>query len=365
MNIHLVTDRFCTGGGLEHIYQVARGVGDAHFTVFGLPGSTDAADKLSGLSNVTVIDRGFDPGIVLTGEPDLVHIHHLRPLFSFFSNPLKRYDMPILFTAHGLHLHKYEFLPSWTAAVKYRMRFQLEKRLLRRTNRVIAVSREDKEFMESRYGLGNVTYLANGIAPVNRQERSRKESRRRLGFPEDALVFFTAARFHFQKGYDILLDAIFRIRNRLKQKEVLFAWAGEGEEFDMIKDRAQALGLMPFICLLGNRNDVPDIMEAADIFLLPSRWEGLPIVLLEAGLHNLPVLASDTYGNREIIGSSNGILFKNLDSADLAAKITSILDGACQLTLLAGNLHREVQKHYSLERMVSNLRELYSALLSR
>ena len=361
MKIHLVTDRFSTGGGLEHIYQVARGIGDMDFTVFGLPGTPAAVEKLSQLPNVTIHDGGFDPNQLLSGNPDLVHIHHLRPLLSLLGNPLRRLDIPVVFTAHGLHLHKYEFLPGWSASLKYRLRFHLEKRLLRRPNRVIAVSREDEGFMRDNYGLSNVTYLTNGIAPVEQAVRTKQEYRRLLDLPDDALVFVTVARFNFQKGYDILVEALRRLRSTLVTKKVLFAWAGDGAEYDAVKHRVEALGLSSYIKFLGNRGDIPEIMEAADAFLLPSRWEGLPIVLLEAGLHKLPVLASDTYGNREIIGDKNGVLFNNLDPADLAQKINAVMNGDYDLKLQAENLHQEVIHHYSLGRMFEGLRLMYSS----
>jgi glycosyltransferase involved in cell wall biosynthesis len=359
MKVHLVTDRFSTGGGLEHIYQVAGGIKEIDFTVFGQPDSPAAVDKLAGLPNVTVDDSGFGARRITSGNPDLIHIHHLRPLLSLYRCPLRRVGVPVLFTAHGLHLHKYEFLPGWTSGLKYRLRFQLERRLLPKPDRVIAVSREDRGFMERNYRLPNVTYLTNGIAVQDKKKHSKKHYRRLLDLPEDTLLFVTVARFNFQKGYDILLEALGRIKARLQKSNVLFVWAGDGEEFEQIKNKAQSLGLSSCIRFLGNRSDVPDILAAADVFLLPSRWEGLPIVLLEAGLHQLPVLASDTYGNREIIGSKNGILFNNLDPTDLARKITGIMDGDHRLDQLGENLHQEVNRHYNIQRMIDGLRELY------
>ena len=364
MKVHLVTDRFSTGGGLEHIFQVAGGMNEIDFTVFGQPDSSAAVDKLAALPNVTVDDSGFGARQITSGNPDLIHVHHLRPLLSLYQCPLRRVAAPVLFTAHGLHLHKYEFLPGWASGLKYRLRFQLERRLLRKPDRVIAVSREDREFMERNYNLRNVTYLTNGISIEDKKERSKERYRRLLDVPEDALLFVTVARFNFQKGYDILLEALERVKGRLEKSNALFLWAGDGEEFESIKSRAQSLGLSQCIRFLGNRSDVPDLLSAADVFLLPSRWEGLPIVLLEAGLHKLPVLASDTYGNREIIGSKNGILFKNLDPVDLAGKITAIIDGNHQLNLLGENLHQEVNRHYSIQRMIDSLRELYLSNVS-
>ena len=138
MYIHLVTDRFHLGGGLEHIYQVVKGFPDIQFRVFANGGDREAIDKFQSLDNVEINDRGYEPSLVLAQKPDLVHIHHLKPLFSFFKNPFRSYAVPVIYTAHGLHIHKFEFYHSFNSKLKYFLRFHLEKYLLPRARTVIA-----------------------------------------------------------------------------------------------------------------------------------------------------------------------------------------------------------------------------------
>ncbi len=369
MIIHLVTDRFHTGGGLEHIYQVARGLKDIQFRIFARSGEREAVEKFDDLENVTIRDKGYDPVYVLEEKPDLVHIHHLKPFFSFFGRPFRKYGVPVIYTAHGLHIHKYEFYNSLSGRVRYFLRFFLERRLLPRASRIVAVSREDKIFLEERYGLGNVMYLTNGIdfsvvlSGVERVAgRGRGELRCELGLPVDEFLFVTVARFNFQKGYDVLLRAISRVREVLKGRGCRFVFVGDGEEFEEMRELSRELLVSEFVLFLGMRTDVYDILGVGDVFLLSSRWEGLPIVLLETGLLKLPVIASDTYGNREIIGSGNGILFKNLDSEALAGVIGDVLDNKHDLSEYSRNLYAEVRANYSLEKMLSGLRELYRSV---
>ena len=85
MRIHLVTDQFSLGGGIEHIYQITKGLEDIQFGVFGEPGP--AAAKFNQLENVEIHDKGYAPGYIMEKSPDIVHIHHLKPLVSFFKNP--------------------------------------------------------------------------------------------------------------------------------------------------------------------------------------------------------------------------------------------------------------------------------------
>jgi glycosyltransferase involved in cell wall biosynthesis len=311
MHIHLVTDEFSLGGGIEHIYQIAKGLKDISFRIFARTG--EAVKKFHHLENVEICDKGYAPAYVMEKEPRLVHFHHLKPLLAFFRSPFKRHPVPTVFTAHGLHIHKYEFYNSLRGRLNYFLRFQLEKRLLPRARRIIAVSREDKLFLEEKYHLKNVVYLTNGIdfsAVTAGQGVSREELRKKLNLPRDRLLFVTVARFNFQKGYDILIRAIAMVKDVVKAYGGRFVFVGDGPEFEKMKQLGQSLGVFEDIVFLGARNDVYDILRAADVCLLPSRWEGLPIVLLETGLLKVPVIASDTYGNREIIGKKTGFFLR-------------------------------------------------------
>ncbi len=364
MHIHLVTDKFHLGGGLEHIYQIAKGLKDITFRIFGQPGEREAVEKFKHLENVEVHDKGFFPSDVTAGKPDLVHFHHLRPLFAFFKNPFSRYHVPTIFTAHGLHIHKYEFYPSLRGRLTYFLRFHLEKRLLPKVDRVITVSREDKTFLEEKYHLKDVIYLTNGIdfsAVTGRMEEAinKKDLREKLGLPGNDFLFITVARFDFQKGYDILIKAIFLAKETIEKSNGRFIFVGDGPEFEKMKQLSRSLGVSEYIMFLGVRTDVYDILKAGDVFLLPSRWEGLPIVLLETGLLKLPVVASDTYGNREIIKKGNGILFKNLDTEVLAGVIKDVLHYKYDLNTCAENLYKEIHENYNLDKMLSGLKEIY------
>ena len=190
---------------------------------------------------------------------------------------------------------------------------------------------------------------------------NKVELRQRLDLPPHAFLFITVARFNFQKGYDILIRAIARVRDILQERNVRFVFVGDGEEFQAMKDLSRELFVSGYIHFLGARTGVYDILRCGDVFLLPSRWEGLPIVLLETGLLKLPVIVSDTYGNREIVGNANGILFKNLSEKALAEVILKVLDGKFDIEALSENLYREIKLNYSLERMLAGLRMIYEA----
>jgi len=362
MLIHIVTDNFSTGGGTEHIFQIVKGLPALDFRIFAEAG--DGLDKFSGLGNVETCPQGYSPALVLKTKPDLIHIHHLLPLFAFFRNPLARYEMPIIYTAHGLHIHKYEFSPGVLNSLKYKLRFALEKYLFSRAEQIIAVSQADQNFIRTKYKLNHVSYIPNGIDPSCLEEvQSQRGIGNEFQLPAKRILFITVARFNFQKGYDVLIRALALIRDFLKEKNAGFLLVGDGETLPGIKKMSEQLQITDLVRFSGTRTDVYSLMKSADVLILPSRWEGLPIVLLEAGLLKLPVIASDTFGNNELLGEDRGVMFKNENILDLAEKIKRILDGEYKLATQAENLYHFVNSNYSVAKMLTGLQDTYASTI--
>lgn len=364
--VALLTDRFVVGGGAEHIYQIARGMPEVEFGIFA-DGGDDTA-RLDGLLNVRLFRSGYAPREVLRFNPDLIHVHHLRPLARLFLNPLQRYRMPVYFTAHGLHIHQYEFRKGPANALKYHLRFQLERYLFHRVDKMVAVSQEDRQFLEAAYRVSGCEYIPNGIdgSGIDKITLGKTALRRELGVAEDAWLFLMVARFPFQKGHDVLLAAIARIRDALRERGVQFVLVGDkGQRFKEIRALAETLGISDLVHFTGSRDDVYHFMKAGDLLLLPSRWEGLPITLLEAAVCRLPMLVSDTYGNREIVTHrQSGLMFENENSAELAGRMLEILDGRYDLTQLAEAACRHTLAQYALPDMLLRLRKLYFPQIS-
>jgi len=376
MRVLLITDRWGLGGGLEHMFQIARGMADVRFTVGaavsphtpGVAPAESPAERFRLLDNVRVVDGPVRWETLVPGDHDLIHVHHLKPLLDLYRKRLLSV-LPVMFTVHGIHLHKYEFSRTaarWTPAsrLKYHARLFLERMLYRRVQRLIAVSEEDGDRLRSWYGNDRVRTIPNGIAPLDMDAGSpvRQRIRRDLGLKGDRFLFVTVARFNFQKGYDVLLRALARDAGFLRARSVTFVLLGDGPEFQRIRRLARRRHLDDLVIFAGARPDARRVIAAADVFLLPSRWEGLPLVLLECGLLKIPVLASDTFGNREILTGGRGVLFPNLDARALALQIRRILEGAYPLKRMAATLCRRVEEHHTLDRMIDALRVEYRSL---
>jgi glycosyltransferase involved in cell wall biosynthesis len=344
MKIALVTDSFTTGGGLEHIYQICLGMSDIDFGVFAKDGN--AKDKFELLPNVKIFSSGYDEKYIKSFNPDIVHIHHLKPLLKLY-----KIDAKTIFTVHGVHLHKYEFMSGFKAKVLRFLRLNLEKYLYKSVDKIITVSDDDKAFLKEYYKVDSeVIYNGIDYRPIEQIVLSKEELRDKLNIPKDKQIYLTVARFDFPKGYDILINAIKILKDKKMLKNKLFLFVGDGELTNEMKNLVDESELNENIIFLGKRTDVYELMKAADCFILPSRWEGFPITLIEAMACNLPIIASNTYGNRTVKSLEKSIiLFDNLNSLDLSKKTLE---------------YKEVKYkiNFSIGKMVLNIKEIYESI---
>ena len=173
-------------------------------------------------------------------------------------------------------------------------------------------------------------------------------------------VVLTVARLDGQKGITHLLDAAVAIPH------ASFAIAGDGPNRAALEARAAELGVSDRVRFLGHRQDVPSLLAAADLFVLPSLYEGLPLSVLEAMAAGVPVVATAIGGTDEVVrDGETGTLVPPANSDALAAAITRALadrDRASRLALAARSL---VAREYSVASMVRSVSRLYEELLAR
>jgi glycosyltransferase involved in cell wall biosynthesis len=153
--------------------------------------------------------------------------------------------------------------------------------------------------------------------------RSPDAGRRREG---ETVRLLNVASLDEKKRHVDLLEAVARLRSR--GRSVVLDVVGEGELRGMLEERVRALGLGDTVRLLGSRlpGDVAELMRAADLFVLPSRFENLPVVLLEAMASGLPVVATAVGGVPEIVDGEVGALVSSGDADPLADAIESVAD---------------------------------------
>lgn len=256
---------------------------------------------------------------------DIAHVHN--PVAAMVGRYAAwRAGIPrIVYTAHGFYFHEHMPWPPRAAFIG------LEWLAGRVTDVLFTQAQEDADTAR-RLGLiagKTIQAIGNGVDPakfhdkVTAKERSAK--RRKLGAPDDRVAIMTVGRLVAEKGFPELIEAMREVDAEL--------WiVGERLKSDHAKSIEPVLAAMerdPVLServkLLGYRPDIPDLLRAADIFVLASHREGMPRSIVEAMMCGLPVVSTDVRGSREeVIDGETGLLVPVRDRAALAQALAGL-----------------------------------------
>jgi glycosyltransferase involved in cell wall biosynthesis len=235
-------------------------------------------------------------------------------------------------------------------ALSARQRFA--KRLTsRRVDRHVGVGERTSREVESLIGLpaGSVRTVHNGVPDV------AVDSVPRL---RPGAIVGAAGRLEQQKGFDVLLRALRDV------DDVTLVLIGDGSEREQLQSLAHSLGLDDRIVWLGWSADVRSYLPAFDVFVLPSRFEGFPLVVLEALLAETAVVATDVGSVPEAVrDEETGLLVPHDDAAALAAAMRRLLADADLRRSLGGRGRRLVLDRFTAEHMARSFRAMYGELV--
>jgi glycosyltransferase involved in cell wall biosynthesis len=209
-----------------------------------------------------------------------------------------------------------------------------------------------------------VETLLHGVEPdlAPRGPAARRSARSELGLAADVPVVGCVANLTPKKDHAGLLDAIERVRDHLP--DVVLLLIGSGPLEQELRTSVTARGLGSTVRLLGSRDDVPDLLPGLDVFVLSSRFEGLPISLLEAMAAEVACVSTAVGGIPEAITDGvEGRLVPAGDSAALAEALTRVLTDEQQRHALGAAGRRRVVAEFSIDRAVRRTEQLYSQLL--
>lgn len=260
--------------------------------------------------------------------------------------------------------HAFAFAGATNSLVRGLM-IGVERALARWTDVLVCVSEGERE-QTLRAGVAPATKLIvihNGIEPAVFQKASRAEARMRLRIEPSIPVVGFVGRLEPQKGLPYLIKAVAElIRDR---PTLLCLIVGDGSLRLPLQRQAQRLGIEDQARFLGYRSDVPALLPAMDVFVLPSLYEGLPYTVLEAMSAYVPVVATDVVGIRDVVrDGETGLLVPPRDVAALKAAVDRILDNQKLKTKLAQAGCEMVTRDFHLEDCVRRTERLYLDVLS-
>ncbi|OGP95270.1 MAG: hypothetical protein A2157_13815 [Deltaproteobacteria bacterium RBG_16_47_11] len=279
---------------------------------------------------------------------DIIHCHGYKS--NFYGLLASKGQVPSVTTNH-----------NWlTAHWKLKTYCFLDSLWIRFFDRIVAVSNEVKKDM-LRYKIPEekIRVIDNGIA----LERFAKlvetnNMKSQLGFDEKIRIIGTIGSLGIEKGHIYLLEAARQILDIVK--DLRFLIIGDGPLRKPLEEKSEKLGIKKQVIFMGERKDIPELLMAMDIFVLPSVKEGLPIALLEAMAAKRPVIATRVGAIPKVIENKDiGILVEPKDIKGLRDAIMNLINDPGRMNLLAREGFNRVSTNFSSDEMGKNYLKLY------
>lgn len=208
-----------------------------------------------------------------------------------------------------------------------------------------------------------IEIIANGINPVRIDSRVREQKRVALGLKPDDIFILNVARMVREKSQYFLIDAVKILSENYPQIRTMIA--GDGPLRTELEEQVRVTALQDTFWLPGRRSDVPELLNAADIFVLYSEIEGMPLSLMEAMSAKLPVIASEIGANRDLVTNGISGILVPFDSAEkLAAAIGNLIDDETFRKQLGEEAGRVITEQFTVEKSCDAYKRLFMDLLS-
>lgn len=281
---------------------------------------------------------------------DIIHCH--TPVAGVLTRLAARNNKntTVIYTAHGFHFFKCAPLINWL------IYYPVERFCARYTDKLITINKEDYEIAK-RFKLrknGKVYYVPGvgiDLEKIQNLKVDVKQKKAELGMQENIPVLLSVGELIKRKNHKAVLKAL----SKLKDRNFVYLICGRGVLMEYMQNLIKQLGLENKVKFLGFRKDIAEICKSADLFIFPSYQEGLPVALMEAMAAELPVIASNVRGNRDLVEKEK--LFEPDDIATLTSLIEKRLDDMKKNGLIKVTYANLEQ--YSLTNVLKQMSKIY------
>lgn len=378
------------GGAQRYVYDLATNLPKVKFDIaVALGGTGELGQKLTevGIRVIQIQRLRRDIGVIndiatffelvkifLYEKPDVIHLNSSKVgglgglagriynifvfLFSALHVPRSTLYARIIFTAHGWAFNEERGVVS-RFLIRCASWFTVAL-----SHTTIVVSDYDRNQAERMLFLKHkIVRIHNGVRKI---KFAAKNTAREILLPQHAtslgkaLWVGTIAELHSNKGLSYAIKAVKKLKEKMGAEKFVFVIIGEGEERLALEKLIQEINLQNEVFLVGKKEGASSLLHAFDVFLLPSIKEGLPYVILEAGVAELPIVASAVGGIPEIIQDmKSGILVKSKHEDEIALALEFLLANPQKRAEFGETLKEYVVSNFSLERMAEEISRLY------
>lgn len=266
----------------------------------------------------------------------------------------KQGKVKVLYQAHGLHFFRGGPKSGWL------IWYPIEKFFSRFADVMVLINKMDYALVKEKFHAGTV-YRIPGIGVNLSQFRDigHGDLRQELRLPGDTPIVLSVGELNENKNQKTVITALSQMKNR----QAHYCIAGNGPLLQELTDHAKALGVAERVHFLGYRRDVPLLMHQADVFVLPSKREGLGMAAIEAMSCGLPLVSSNRHGiNDYSIAGITGFLHEPLDSQGFAESIDTLVADQ-DLRAELGENCKKIAQEFSLEKSLEQMKDIYKEVL--
>lgn len=265
----------------------------------------------------------------------------------------RRTKTKMIYTAHGFHFYKGAPLFNWLVY------YPVEKLLSHWTEVLITINHEDYELAQKKFKMKKLVYVPGiGVDTYreNLSQEAKNAKRVELGIPRDAFMITNAAEFTPNKNQKTVIEAIEKLNN----PNIYFVMCGIGEKKEELERYVKEHGLGEHIRFLGFRNDLHEILQTSDCFVLPSFREGLSVALMEAMAEGLPVICGRIRGNVDLVEDGKGGILVEVGCVQQYQKaIDTLYQNRTSSNLMMGAYNKCKIEKFGIDSVLNDMREIY------
>jgi len=361
----IVISSSSVGGAQTHVEWLAQNAQPYHAVVMCPEGYLFDQLRLAGIE--VYPEKNFFlsvaqmASIIIKRKIKVVHAHLLRAaLFSTLAclfTPRTR----LIYTVHN-HV-VYPGMKTWK-----RLTFPMLTRLVSpRIGRFIAVSNHIGDYLVKTLKIpaGKLSVIHNGVSFMELEMAAERGDSQQLvrSLPAGSRIIGAVGRVVYQKGHDVLVRAFGQLAVEFSNLHCVIV--GGGEWTTHILSLAERLGVGERVHLLGFRRDVLNIFRSMDVVVFPSRFEGLPISVIEAAYSGKPIVATDIEGINDIVQNDfSGILVPSDNSEALATAIRKFLVDSYLSELMGERARNLARARFSIEECLRRTKQVYESVIN-
>lgn len=288
----------------------------------------------------------------------LMHTH--TPIASvisrFASIKHKKNGLKIIYTAHGFHFYKGAPIKNWLFF------YLIEKYLSYYTDVLITINKEDYNLANNKFKMSRLEFIPGVGVDINKFKLSnfnRQAYRDKLGINRENFVLLSVGELNKNKNHEVIIKAI----GKLSDSNIKYLIVGSGHLDKYLKKLIFKLELQDNVKLLGFRSDIPYLLKCSDLYVFPSKREGLSVALMEAMAAGLPCIVSNIRGNSDLIKiDKGGDLCNPCDVNAFKDSISRLMQDKERLEFM-GRFNEQAILNYDTKKIDDSIIGIYSTLL--